>query len=80
VAGQVAGAVPDPAQLVERKQGQVSVTLGCEQLLGPLTRRCCLGRLAGPDRQEARETELDDPLFEPIAGGGEGAGSTLGRW
>ena len=71
VAGQVAGAVPDPAQLVEREQGQVSVPLGREQLLGPLTRRCCIGRLAGPDRQEARQAELDDPLPEPVAGGGE---------
>ena len=50
LAGQVAGAVPDPAQLVLREQGQVSVPLGCEQLLGPLTRRCCIGRRAGPRR------------------------------
>ena len=71
MAGQVACAVPDPAQLVERKQGQVGVPLRREQLLGPLARLGCLGRLAGPDRQEARETELDDPLLEPIAGGGE---------
>ena len=71
LAGQVAGAVPDPAQLVLREQGQVRVPLGREQLLGPLTRCCGIGRLTGPDRQEGGEAELDDALPEPIAGGGE---------
>src|SRR5262249_21123019 len=48
VAPQVARAVPDPAQLIERKKGQVIVLPGGEQFLGPLTRRCRLGGWPAP--------------------------------